>query len=293
MKDRRVRLRPKNGARQLYYSTAGIVNTQGINLFDNTLPWQSSSPINNSGPNTPNILSGLESGINNIEGLASSAITGLSNAVTNLPNTINGIVSTVTNAIGQSFGNGAGTSVLGSPVNILDPLAQTDGFVFPYTPKISLNQSVDYASQDVVHTNQEFLSYTRTKSPVISVSGEFIVQNSYEASYALACVHFLRTIVKMSFGQDSQNPGTPPPILIFSAYGTYMFPEVPVIVQAYSVDFPSDVDYIQVPNTDTLVPAMFTITLNLLVQQTPTTLRKFNLQSFRNGSLMANGSGWI
>ena len=286
MKDRRVRLRPKNGARNLYYSA---VSPLGNNLFNQALPWISSNPIGQIAANAPNIISGVTSGIENV---GSSIVNTVSNAISNPIGTISNLFSSTVGSVGQSFSSGGGTSAVGGSINILEPLSQTDGLVFPFTPDINLSQSVDYASNDIVHSNQEFLSYTRTKAPQITVSGQFVVQNSFEASYALACIHFLRTVVKMSFGQQSQNPGTPPPVLILSAYGEYMFNEVPVIVQAYTVDFSKDVDYIQVPNTDTVVPSMFTLTVTLTVQNTPTKQRSFNLQQFRSGQLLKGGS-WI
>jgi len=267
MKDRRARLRPKDGARQLYYGTAGFINTQGVNLFDDALPWQAAKSAADLAPNFPNILSSVANTASSIGNTISSTLTNFFSNPTDLLN--------------QSFGQGQGLNNIGDGMNILMPLAQTDGLVWPYTPTISYSQAVDYTSYDITHTNQEFLAYTRTKAPTISVSGDFIVQNQTEASYALACVHFLRTIVKMDFGTGS-NPGTPPPILLFSAYGSYMFNEVSVIVSNFNLVYKPDVDYVQVPNTDTWVPAMFTIDVQMTVQNSPNVLRQFNLDQFRS-----------
>src|SRR5690606_21922569 len=135
------------------------------------------------------------------------------------------------------------------------------------------------------------MAYTRTRAQQITISGQFVVQNTTEASYALAAIHFLRTIVKMNFGTTSSGAGTPPPVLILSAYGEYMFNDIPVLVQGYSVDFPPDVDYVPVPQTDTVVPAAFTLSVNCIVQNTPNKLRQFSLDRFRRGGLLKEG-GW-
>lgn len=287
MKDRRVRLRPRDGARQLYYSSAGIVNTRGTNLFDSSLPWLGSQQLGGIAPNFPNIISAIQD-VPRISSSIFSNITGtVSNAISNFS-----ISSLTNNLVGRSFGQGQGRSVLGDNVNILEPLSQTDGLVWPYTPTVSLNQSVDYNTYDTVHSNQEIMAYTRTRAQQITISGQFVVQNTTEASYALAAIHFLRTIVKMNFGTTSSGAGTPPPVLILSAYGEYMFNEVPVLVQGYSVDFPPDVDYVPVPQTDTVVPAAFTLSVNCIVQNTPNKLRQFNLDRFRRGGLLKEG-GWL
>ena len=97
-----------------------------------------------------------------------------------------------------------------------------------------------------VHTNQDFYVYSKTPSVTLTVSGDFTVQNQEEGQYALAVIHFLRTVTKMNFGDTDSLAGTPPPILLFNAYGPYVFKDVPVIVKGFSVEFPDTVDYVQV-----------------------------------------------
>jgi hypothetical protein len=148
----------------------------------------------------------------------------------------------------------------GNAVNIvygtglLNPLRTTNGLVWPYQPTITYAQDVTYTNIDLVHTNQEMYAYTRTNAVKLVVDGQFSVQNQTEGVYALACIHFLRTVTKMYFGQTDQNAGTPPPILLFDAYGDFMFNQLPVIVTNFSVTLPNDVDYmpINVNNLSTL-----------------------------------------
>jgi hypothetical protein len=117
----------------------------------------------------------------------------------------------------------------------------------------------------------------------------------------------------MYFGQGS-NLGTPPPILLFDAYGQYMFNRLPVIVTAFTANMPKDVDYVPIdvsniaeaavqrgrpaPGAATAtvpyvwLPSVFTISVSMTVQNTPAKLRQFDLDKFRNGSLLSGG-GWI
>lgn len=138
----------------------------------------------------------------------------------------------------------AASEIYGSG-GLLSPLRATNGMVFPYQPTISYQQDVSYSSVELVHVNQELYAYTKTNAVKLTVQGQFTVQNQKEGIYALACIHFLRTVTKMYFGASS-NPGTPPPVLLFDAYGQYMFNQLPVIVTTFTVGLPNDVDYVPV-----------------------------------------------
>lgn len=128
---------------------------------------------------------------------------------------------------------------------LLAPLRQTNGLVFPYQPTITYQQEVTYSTVDLVHVNQELYAYNKTNAVKLGLQGQFTVQNQKEGIYCLACIHFLRTVTKMYFGA-SQSPGTPPPVLLFDAYGQYMFNQLPVIVTSFTVGLPNDVDYVPV-----------------------------------------------
>lgn len=212
---------------------------------------------------------------------------------------------------------GAMTQIIGNSP-ILAPIAKGNGMFWPYQPMISYQQEVDYQQVDMTHTNQEFYAYKRTSAVKLSVEGEFTVQNQSEGLYALACIHFLRTVSKMYFGQTNSAPlGTPPPVLLFDAYGQYMFNQLPVIVTQFSVTMPKEPDYVPIdlsnlgqtivqgmPTSGTIdkgltgnngyvwLPAVFSITVALTVQNTPARLRQFNLDTFRSGALLKNG-GWL
>ena len=129
---------------------------------------------------------------------------------------------------------------------ILSQLRATNGMVWPYQPSIQYSQDVAYSDINVVHTNQDMVSYVKTHSVNLTVDGKFTVQNQTEGMYALACIHFLRSVTKMAFGRNDSNAGTPPPVLLFDGYGRFMFDSVPVIVKQFTVGLPDDVDYVPV-----------------------------------------------
>ena len=206
---------------------------------------------------------------------------------------------------------------------IMKPLGETYGMMFPTTPTISETMEVNYDSYDMTHGLMPIQAYKSGAAKVLTVTGTFFAQTDVEARYCLACIHFLRSFSKMNFGENDPNAGTPPPILIFNAYGDAAFHNLPVIISQASLDWPNDVDYINTSSnvaasssslqyqtnssaqssmsarsTDTMiadgwVPSKFTISVTLTVQNTPSRLRKFNLQAFRNGNLLTGNGGWI
>lgn len=179
---------------------------------------------------------------------------------------------------------------------ILDVLKETGGVIFPYTPTVTVTQSVNYNALALVHTNSDIETYVRTPSVEISIAGKFTAQNEREGRYALAAIHFMRVASKMYFGeQDGDMAGLPPPMLLLSGYGTYMFNNLRCILKSHSYPYDENMDTVPVRSGGgiTRVPALFTLQCTLTVQQTPTRMRKeFSFNEFRTGRLMERG-GWI
>lgn len=182
--------------------------------------------------------------------------------------------------------------------NILTILHSTQGIVFPYTPTITETQNVEYAQTSLVSSNQDYYAYKTTGSTKITVAGDFVLENQYDAEYMLAVVHFFRVMAKSHFGKrDTTKAGLPPPILNFSGYGKYMYDHLPVIITSRTLPFDGDIDWIDVVDGQgyvTKVPKKFNLSLELTVQNTPRKLREeFNLDEFRTGQLMRQSKGWI
>lgn len=129
---------------------------------------------------------------------------------------------------------------------ILAPLAKTNGVIFPYTPSINMNYSANYDPVDITHTNFKLFQYKNSNVGDISISADFTAQDTNEANYLLAVIHFFRSATKMFYGQDTNPPnGTPPPMLYLSGFGQYQFDQHPVVISSFSYRLPADVDYIK------------------------------------------------
>lgn len=183
---------------------------------------------------------------------------------------------------------------------IMGVLRETNGMLFPYTPSVQVSQDVNYSSLEMTHANTDYYSYKNTPNVSISVTGKFTAQNNEEGAYCLACLHFLRTMSKMYFGlQDASAglAGIPPPVLLLNGYGPYMFNNIKVLLQNHSYTLDENTDMITVPAGSSFarIPALFTISITLKVQQVPAAMREqFSLNSFRSGELLSSGSGgWI
>lgn len=128
---------------------------------------------------------------------------------------------------------------------ILKPLMATNGVIFPYSPQINVSYNASYSSADLVHTNYKIYNYKNSSIESVGITGEFTCQDSAEANYVLAVIHFFKSVTKMFYGQD-QNPtrGTPPPLVYLTGFGQYQFDMHPVVVTSFTHTFPADVDYV-------------------------------------------------
>jgi hypothetical protein len=158
-----------------------------------------------------------------------------------------------------SLGPGAQYLYNATPAGVLKPLAAnggTDGVIFPYTPNITTTYSANYEQYDLVHSNYRGIFYKNSRVGDIQLRGTFTAQDTTEANYLLAVIHFFRSVTKMFYGQDEQR-GTPPPICLLNGYGGYQFSDHPVVVSSFNYSLPNDVDYIRTTN-----PNNFGLNLN-------------------------------
>ena len=131
-------------------------------------------------------------------------------------------------------------------VSILRPLVATNGVVFPYTPTIGLSYTASYDPVELTHTNYKIFQYRNSSVGDISISAEFTAQDTNEANYMLAVIHFFKSVTKMFYGLDSSpKAGTPPPLCYLTGYGEYQFDKHPLVVTNFTYSLPNDVDYIR------------------------------------------------
>ena len=139
----------------------------------------------------------------------------------------------------------------GSPT-ILSPLAAEKGVTFPYSPTIQMGYKANYDTPDVTHTNFRLNFYRNSYVDDVSITAEFTAQDTIEANYLLASMHFFKTVTKMFYGTDATPiSGTPPPLLFLSGYGKYQFDSKPLLLTSFTYTLPNDVDYIRTNTADT------------------------------------------
>lgn len=180
---------------------------------------------------------------------------------------------------------------------LLEPLSDTNGVLFPYTPTISVSHTAQYTGMHPTHSNYVQHSYNASSVDAISIDGYFTANNADEARYVFAVLHFLRSAYKMFFGTDA-NRGTPPPVLRLSGYGPFNYHSVPVVLTNFTEIMSADRDYIEVPlasapdaATKTMIPTYMNMTMTLSPIYTKQQISNFGLDSFARGDLIGRPGG--
>lgn len=126
---------------------------------------------------------------------------------------------------------------------VLAPLKDAGGLIFPYTPQIQIQQSTTYQAVSPVHNNYSFNAYKNSDPGSITITAPMYCEDSEQALYWIAALHYLRSASKMFSGNDPK-AGNPPPIVKLNGYGNYVFRNVPVVITNFSLNLDKDVDYI-------------------------------------------------
>jgi hypothetical protein len=179
-------------------------------------------------------------------------------------------------------------AVLNSP--LLQPLAETDGMVFPYLPNINVTHRANYTAVDPIHNNFTIQNYKGSTVEDITITGEFSVNSQEEGQYWIAATTFLKTVTKMFYGQ-SVPQGNPPLVCRLSGYGEFVFDDIPVVVKNYQIEFKDSVQYKKIDprtlntaaGTGTWVPVLSTITVVVAPIYSRENLRRFSLNDYANG----------
>jgi hypothetical protein len=129
---------------------------------------------------------------------------------------------------------------------ILNPLQRTNGIIFPYTPQIQVNYAAHYDPAELIHSNYRVYQYKNSSVDQITITCDFTAQDTHEANYLLATIHFLRSVTKMFYGQDQNpKPGTPPPLCYLTGLGAFQFDNHPLVISGFNYSLPNEVDYIR------------------------------------------------
>lgn len=133
--------------------------------------------------------------------------------------------------------------------SVLAPLSDTNGVLFPYTPSISTTYTAAYEPTMLVHSNYKAYNYTGSYVEAVNISCDFTAQDTFEANYVLAVIHFFRSVTKMFYGQDEiVAPGTPPPLCFLTGLGEFQFNMHPLVISSFTYNLPNNVNYIRASN---------------------------------------------
>jgi hypothetical protein len=133
-------------------------------------------------------------------------------------------------------------------------------------PTISTSYNANYDQTDLTHSNYRGQFYKSSYVGDIQISGEFTAQDTAEANYLLAVIHFFRSVTKMFYGAKDAFRGTPPPLVYLMGLGQYQFNNQPCVVRTFNYSMPNNVDYIRTK------PNNYNVNLNGRQEKTQTGL---------------------
>ena len=163
--------------------------------------------------------------------------------------------------------------------------------VFPFNPVILLGHTATYQTITPTHVNYPFHAYQNSSIDNITITGDFYNENEADALYWVACVHFLRTMTKMFYG-NGDKVGNPPLVSHLNGYGKYVLNDIPVLITNFTVDLPADVDYIPVvvpgDSSPNYVPTQSQLSVTCVPNYARRTVSQFDLKKFAEGGFIGN-----
>jgi ribosomal protein L29 len=170
---------------------------------------------------------------------------------------------------------------------ILKPLKDTDGVIFPYLPTVNVTYMASYDPQELTHSNYKAYQYRSSSVEQVQIAGDFTAQDTAEANYMLAVIHFFRSVTKMFYGQDQNpKPGTPPPLVFLYGLGDFQFNAHPLVVTSFNYSLPNDVDYIRA-SAPTLAAGVSTAGYTTASNSTSPTNTRLNAARLNTGGTAA------
>ena len=180
-------------------------------------------------------------------------------------------------------------------------IKNSGGIVFPYTPAISQDYKANYASVTPQHSNYALYFYKNSSPSEISLSAKFTVQEDRDAHYFLSVIHILRSLIKMQFGTNDFNTGSPPPVCRLYAYGAYVLDNVPVALQSFSLKLDDNIDYFSLSSTSdgelikqifsgaNMVPVISTISMSFIPMYSRREMMNGGVKNWLNGTSRSEG----
>jgi len=118
-----------------------------------------------------------------------------------------------------------------------------------------------------------------------------------DANYLYACIHFLKSATRSFNASDKRSKaGDPPVVLSFNYLGSGGFNNMPVVISAFNMSYPKEVDYVacSIGTIYSMVPAECTISVTLMPAFSRAHLagysrEQYSTERFISGSLIEKG----
>jgi len=177
-------------------------------------------------------------------------------------------------------------------------LDEHPAIIWPFTPQVGINYTANYDSIQTQQTNIATPAYTHSNVSDISVSGEFVANTLGDANYLYACIHFLKSATRSFNASDKLTKiGDPPVVLAFNYLGSGGFNNMPVVISAFNMSYPKEVDYVacSIGSINSMVPAECTISVTLMPAFSRihlsgrTNVEAYSTERFIKGDLIEGG----
>jgi len=122
-------------------------------------------------------------------------------------------------------------------------LGTSSGLIFPYTPTVSFSHQTNYSPVEIIHSNIAYQYYKNTPPPSIRLSAKFTADNRDNALHMLSAIWFLVACSKCDFGEKSNSPGLPPPVLYLNGYD-HLMDNIPVVITSVAYSYPETKHYV-------------------------------------------------
>lgn len=122
-------------------------------------------------------------------------------------------------------------------------LGTSSGLIFPYTPTVSFSHQTNYSSVEIMHSNITYNYYKNSPPPSISLTAKFTADNRDNALHMLSAIWFLIACSKCDFGEKSNHPGLPPPVLYLNGYD-HLMDNIPVVITSVKYSYPETKHYV-------------------------------------------------
>jgi len=127
---------------------------------------------------------------------------------------------------------------------LLAPLRLTQGFLFPIQPAVSVGYDAKYQELAPTHSNFPYQMYQSSSIKPISLTGDFVIRNQYDAQYVNAGIHFLKSLTRMFNYRDGEYAGAPPHVVRLHGMGFTAFDSLPCVLTDVTINYPESVDHI-------------------------------------------------